>query len=92
MFIRVGFDIAYFFPQPTELIMMLYTHPSRSSFLMKPERLTSDPPMIIEDFIGRRYPELQDLPRRTLILKDFVHRVPMTTIRRRRRSTAFSAE
>ena len=27
--------------------------------------------MIIEDFIGRRYPELQDLPRRALILKDF---------------------
>jgi transglutaminase-like putative cysteine protease len=51
MFIRIGFDIAYSFPHPTELIMMLYTHPSRSPFLMTPERLTSDPPMIIEDFI-----------------------------------------
>jgi len=51
MYIRIGFDIAYSFPHPTELIMMLYTHPSRSSFLMTPERLTSDPPMEIEDFI-----------------------------------------
>jgi transglutaminase-like putative cysteine protease len=51
MFIRIGFDIAYSFPQPTEMIMMLYTHPSRTSFLMTPERLTSDPTMVIEDFI-----------------------------------------
>ena len=51
MFIRIGFDIAYSFPQPTEIIMMLYTHPSRSSFLMIPERLSSDPHMVIEHFI-----------------------------------------
>lgn len=51
MFIRIGFDIAYSFPQPTEMIMMLYTHPSRSSFLMKPERLTGEPALIIEDFV-----------------------------------------
>ncbi len=31
--------------------MMLYTHPSRASFLMTPERLTSDPAMHIEDFV-----------------------------------------
>jgi hypothetical protein len=40
MFIRIGFDIAYSFLQPTEMIVMLYTHPSRSSFLMTPERLS----------------------------------------------------
>jgi transglutaminase-like putative cysteine protease len=51
MFIRIGFDIAYSFPQPTEIIMALYTHPSRSSFLMTPERLTSEPALVIEDFI-----------------------------------------
>ena len=51
MFIRIGFDIAYSFPQPTEIIMMLYTHPSRSSFLIKPERLTGEPALAIEDFI-----------------------------------------
>ncbi|QFY44532.1 transglutaminase family protein [Candidatus Methylospira mobilis] len=51
MFIRIGFDIAYSFPQPTEMIMMLYTHPSRSSFLMKPERLISEPALMLEDFI-----------------------------------------
>ncbi len=51
MFIRIGFEIDYSFPQPTEMIMMLYTHPSRSASLITPERLTSDPPMTIEDFI-----------------------------------------
>jgi len=51
MFIRIGFDIAYSFPQPTEMIMLLYTHPSRSAFVIKPERLTGDPALVIEDFI-----------------------------------------
>jgi transglutaminase-like putative cysteine protease len=50
MFIRIGFEIAYSFPQPTEMILMLYTHPSRASYLVTPERLTSDPMMIIDDF------------------------------------------
>lgn len=51
MFIRIGFDIAYSFPQPTEMILMLYTHPDRSAFLMMPERLGSDPGIAIEEFI-----------------------------------------
>ncbi len=51
MFIRIGFDIAYTFPQPTDMIMMLYTHPSRAPFLMTPERLISEPALVIEDFI-----------------------------------------
>ena len=51
MFIKYGFDIAYSFPQPTELILMLYTHPSRSSFLMAPEWLYTEPATAIEDFI-----------------------------------------
>lgn len=51
MFIRIGFDIAYSFPHPTEMIMMLYTHPSRTSLLTAPEHLTSDPSIVIEDFI-----------------------------------------
>lgn len=51
MFIRIGFDIAYSFPQPTELILMLYTHPSRAPFLMTSERLISEPALAIEDFI-----------------------------------------
>lgn len=51
MFIRFGFDIAYYFPQPTEMILMLYTHPSESSFLMASEHLHSEPVTAIEDFI-----------------------------------------
>lgn len=50
MFIRVGFDIAYSFAQPTEMILMLYTHPSRAAFLMTPERLRGEPALVIEDF------------------------------------------
>ncbi|MEY4194473.1 MAG: hypothetical protein RLZZ226_841 [Pseudomonadota bacterium] len=50
MYIRFGFDIAYSFAQPTEMIMMLYTHPSRSATLLAPERLRSTPPTVIEDF------------------------------------------
>lgn len=51
MFIRFGFDIAYSFPQPTELILMLYTHPSRAAFLMSGERLTCDPVIVLEEFV-----------------------------------------
>lgn len=51
MFIRIGFDIAYSFAQPTEMILMLYTHPSRAAFLMTPERLRGEPALVIEDFI-----------------------------------------
>ena len=51
MFIRIGFDIAYSFPQPTEMILMLYTHPSLAAFLMTPERLRGEPALVIEDFI-----------------------------------------
>lgn len=51
MYIRFGFDIAYSFPQPTEMIMMLYLHPSRASSLVAPERLSAEPDVHIEDFI-----------------------------------------
>jgi len=51
MFIRIGFDIAYSFPHPTEMIMMLHTHPSRSSTLTTPEMIISDPPVVMENFI-----------------------------------------
>lgn len=51
MYIRAGFDIAYSFPNPTEMIMMLYTHPSKTSLLITPERLCGEPGILIEDFI-----------------------------------------
>ncbi|MGY6216619.1 transglutaminase-like domain-containing protein [Methylolobus aquaticus] len=50
MFIRIGFEISYSFPQPTEMILMLYTHPSRAPSLLSPERLVTTPAVIIEDF------------------------------------------
>lgn len=51
MFIRIGFDIAYDCPHPTDMILMLYTHPSRSSYLIVPERLVTEPELVVEDFI-----------------------------------------
>lgn len=51
MYIRIGYDISYRFPAPTEMIMMLHTHPSLSASLYTPERLFSDPPLQIEDFV-----------------------------------------
>jgi transglutaminase-like putative cysteine protease len=51
MHIRIGYDISLRFPAPTELIMMLHTHPSISAFLRTPERLFSDPPLPLEPFV-----------------------------------------
>jgi transglutaminase-like putative cysteine protease len=51
MYIRIGYDISYRFPAPTEMIMMLHTHPSLSASLHTPERLFSEPFLDIEDFI-----------------------------------------
>lgn len=51
MYIRIGFDIVYSFPHPTELILMLYTHPSRAAFLMTREYLACDPAIELDEFI-----------------------------------------
>ena len=50
MFIKIGFDIEYSLPAWTPMILMLYTHPSRSANLRTPERLIIDPNIRVEDF------------------------------------------
>lgn len=50
MLLRIGYDITYYFPAPTALIMMLHTHPSRSASLRTPEHLFSQPALAIEEF------------------------------------------
>ena len=45
MLIRIGYDISYSVPQPTAMVLMLYTHPSRASSILKPERLVTEPPV-----------------------------------------------
>jgi len=51
MYIRIGYDISLRFPAPTEMIMMLHTHPSLSASMRSYEHLVSDPPVALEPFI-----------------------------------------
>jgi transglutaminase-like putative cysteine protease len=51
MLIRFGYDISLRFPAPTEMIMMLHTHPSLWASLRTYEHLISDPPVALEAFI-----------------------------------------
>jgi len=51
MLINVGHEIAFVFPEPTALIVMLYLHPSRDATIEKPERLEVDPAAPIREYI-----------------------------------------
>lgn len=51
MYIRIGYDISLSFPAPTEMIMMLHTHPSLSASMRTYEHLLADPPVALEPFI-----------------------------------------
>ena len=43
MLIQVGYEIAFRFPQPTAMVVLLYVHPSRASTLQTPERFEVEP-------------------------------------------------
>lgn len=43
MLLRVGYEMAFCFPQPTAMVLMLHVHPSRAAMIRKPERLEVDP-------------------------------------------------
>ncbi|MBI0433363.1 transglutaminase family protein [Roseomonas sp. KE0001] len=45
MLINAGFEIAYDCPQPTPMLLMLSTHPSRDSDIRGPNLLQLDPPV-----------------------------------------------
>ena len=51
MLINVGHEIAFVFPEPTALIVMLYLHPSRDASIEKPEHLEVDPAVAIREYI-----------------------------------------
>jgi transglutaminase-like putative cysteine protease len=50
MLIRVGCNIAFEFPEPTAVIVMLNLHPSRAPTLRQYEQLCVDPPVPITHF------------------------------------------
>jgi transglutaminase-like putative cysteine protease len=51
MLIRIGFDLVFELPAPVSMVMMLYTHPSRSNSLLVPERIHCSPLLPIDTFI-----------------------------------------
>lgn len=51
MLIRVGYEIAFRFPQPTAMVVLLYVHPSRASTLRTPEHFEVEPSVPVSEFI-----------------------------------------
>jgi transglutaminase-like putative cysteine protease len=51
MFIKVDFEIAFTFPEPTQIVLMLRLHPSRDLFVRRPERLQVTPPIKVSDYL-----------------------------------------
>jgi len=50
MLIKVGFEIAFEFPEPTPIAMMMYLHPSRDPTVRIPERLSLAPSVAVSQF------------------------------------------
>jgi hypothetical protein len=50
MLIRVGYDIALHFPQPTAMVLMLSLHPSRALTIRQPERVEVKPNVAVAEF------------------------------------------
>jgi transglutaminase-like putative cysteine protease len=51
MLIRVGFEVAFDSPAQTAMLLVLYLHPSRAPTVRKPERLTVEPQVAINEYI-----------------------------------------
>ena len=51
MLIRVGYDMAFHFLDPTAMVLMLSLHPSRASTIRHPERLEVQPHVAVSEFI-----------------------------------------
>jgi transglutaminase-like putative cysteine protease len=51
MLIEAGFDIAFECPAPTPMILQLRIHPSRDADLLTPDRIESDPPLPMRDYL-----------------------------------------
>ena len=50
MLIRVGCEVAFTFPRPAAIVLMLYLHPSRLPTIRTPERLESEPGLAISEY------------------------------------------
>src|SRR5271166_412907 len=51
MLIEAGFDIAFDCPAQTPMLLQLNIHPSRDADLLTPDRIASDPPLPMRDYL-----------------------------------------
>jgi transglutaminase-like putative cysteine protease len=51
MYIRVGFEIVFAFPEPTPLVLMLSLHPSMDAHVRSPENLRVEPQVPITTYL-----------------------------------------
>src|SRR6202162_3289730 len=51
MLIEAGFDIAFECPAQTPMLLQLNVHPSRDADLLTPDRIASDPPLAMRDYL-----------------------------------------
>src|SRR5271156_5129891 len=51
MLIEAGFDIAFECPAQTPMLLQLKIHPSRDADLLTPDRIASDPPLAMRDYL-----------------------------------------
>jgi transglutaminase-like putative cysteine protease len=52
MKIRIGYELEYECPKPTPMILTLNVHSSRMSDLVTPDRIMTDPPLLVSRFSG----------------------------------------
>jgi len=73
MFIRVGFEIAFTFPSPTSLVLMLSLHPSLDTEVRSAEQLRVEPSVPISpytDIYGNRCSRVLVAPGRSTFYSD----------------------
>ena len=51
MRIRLGFEMVFHAPAPVSMLLLLSTHPSRASSLVKPDLLRTDPELPQRQFL-----------------------------------------
>ncbi len=51
MLIEAGFDIAFECPAPTPMLLQLNVHPSRDADLLTSDRIASDPPLPMRNYL-----------------------------------------
>ena len=50
MHIRIGYELIYECPQPTPMVLMLTAHHTRAADLLEPDRLVTDPPLLVHGY------------------------------------------